>query len=708
MQDPALSTVAEATKNNVDALNGKAWELMVIDSNQVLVLSQQAVRLAESIGYEKGEAEGLRTLGFCHIRHSEHDKAAACLDKAFPLFEALNDLKGQSDIWQYRGIISRCQGDYGNSLDYLFKALAIRERLSDQGDIPLNLYDLGITYKYIGNYSKAMDYLLQSLAEARKKKALLTESYVLNNIGLIYFESSDYYNAMAYFQLSLRLRKLSGDQWGEAGCLDNMGIAYYKLGNHEKALSFCQQSLAITESTGDKKGQANALFHIGKIYFKLKNYEQARLHWLKSQQVREEIHDRKGQVEILFCFSELYCDKEYPDASTQKALKFLNEGLRIAEEIKAKDTLSKIHKGYYQVLKQAGRYQEALLHYERHITLDKEVHSEAMSKKVLDLEISHRIEQALKETEVFKLRNTELAKLNEEIQEQKERTELQRDVLRKALTDLKATQSQLVQSEKMASLGELTAGIAHEIQNPLNFVNNFSEVSEELCSEMEEEAKAGHIDEVLTIASSLKQNLGKISVHGKRADSIVKGMLQHSRTTSGEKQLTNLNALADEFLRLAFYDFQTKNKHFTCTLDTCFDPELEHVEVVAQDIGRVLLNLFNNAFYALQQKQMQFGKGEPYIPTVRVSTKRLESYVEVSVLDNGIGMPESVKQKIFQPFFTTKPTGQGTGLGLSLSYDIITKGHVGQLHVESVEAEYTEFVIQLPMSVATPVQPLVA
>ncbi|WP_181885013.1 tetratricopeptide repeat-containing sensor histidine kinase [Pontibacter diazotrophicus] len=666
---------------------------MVISSNQALALSQEAVRLSEGIAYAKGEAEGLQTLGFCHIRRAEHDNAVSCLEKAFPIFQSLDDLKGQADVWQYKGIIERCQGNYASSLEYLFKALAIREKLSNQEDIPLNLYDLGITYKYLGSYSKALNYLLKSLQEARKVKATLTESYVLNNIGLIYYESNEFNKALSYYQQSLSLRKLSGDRWGEAGCLDNIGTAYYKIGDCAKALAFCQQSLSIAESIGDKKGQANALLHIGSIYLKLGSYEKAQLNWNRSQQIRVEIHDKKGQADVLFSFSELYCDKAYPKADTTKAIEYLDEGLKIGEEIKAKDTLSKIHKGYYKVLKQAERYQEALLHYEKHTALDKEIYSDAMSKKVIDLEITRGIEKSIKEMEAFRRRNKELAQLNEEIQEQKERTELQRDVLRKALTDLKATQSQLVQSEKMASLGELTAGIAHEIQNPLNFVTNFSEVSVEMCAEIEQELDTNQLEEARASLADLVQNLHKIQQHGHRAEAIVKGMLQHSRNSTGQKEETDLNALANEYMRLAYHGLRAKDQSFNTALITRFDEKLHKMKVVPQEIGRVFLNLFNNAFYAVQQKQRQ--SGPEYKPEVRVSTRQLSDKVEVRVHDNGTGIGEKVKEKLFQPFFTTKPCGQGTGLGLSLSYDIITKGHGGKLQVESQEGEYTEFIIQL-------------
>ena len=268
-------------------------------------------------------------------------------------------------------------------------------------------------------------------------------------------------------------------------------------------------------------------------------------------------------------------------------------------------------------------------------------------------------------------------------------------LLENTLTELKQTQQQLIQKEKLASLGELTAGIAHEIQNPLNFVNNFSEVSTELVSELKEKATAGHTEDVLAIADELAQNLQKITHHGGRASNIVKGMLEHSRTTTGERQPTDLNALAEEYLRLAYQGQRAKDKDFNTTLVTDFAPNLDKANVVPQEIGRVLLNLFNNSFYAVQQRAKQGEAG--YEPVLRVSTECTATSMCIRVQDNGTGMPEAVRAKIFQPFFTTKPTGEGTGLGLSLSYDIITKGHGGTLTVESTAGEGTTFTVQLPL-----------
>ncbi|MBS1910109.1 MAG: GHKL domain-containing protein [Bacteroidetes bacterium] len=274
-------------------------------------------------------------------------------------------------------------------------------------------------------------------------------------------------------------------------------------------------------------------------------------------------------------------------------------------------------------------------------------------------------------------------------QKQKAKTEIQN-----AYKELQSTQAQLIQSEKMASLGELTAGIAHEIQNPLNFVNNFSEVSTELVDEMKEELSKSNYEDANAIADDLKQNLEKINHHGKRAGDIVKGMLQHSRTSTGQKELTDINSLCDEYLRLSYHGLRAKDKSFNAEMRTDFDTSLPKINLVSQDIGRVVLNLINNAFYAVNEKKKS--GIEDYNPTVNVSTKKSNDKVEIKVSDNGSGIPEKIKDKIFQPFFTTKPTGSGTGLGLSLSYDIV-KAHGGEIKVNSKEGEGTEFIVQLPV-----------
>ncbi|MFI5159911.1 MAG: sensor histidine kinase [Sphingobacteriales bacterium] len=296
------------------------------------------------------------------------------------------------------------------------------------------------------------------------------------------------------------------------------------------------------------------------------------------------------------------------------------------------------------------------------------------------------------ELKMVAMKNTELEKL---VSERTSEITKQKEELQEALSELQTTQAQLIQSEKMASLGELTAGIAHEIQNPLNFVNNFSEVSAELLDEMEEELAKGDTEEAIAIAADIKKNLEKIMHHGKRADGIVKGMLQHSRASSNVKEPTDINKLADEYLRLAYHGLRAKDKSFNADLVTHFAEGLPMASMVPQDIGRVMLNLFNNSFYATQKKQETAGAA--YKPTVEVSTKVKGKSVEIIVKDNGTGIPEEIRDKILQPFFTTKPTGQGTGLGLSLSYDIVVKAHDGKIDVKSKEGEGSEFIIILPV-----------
>ena len=329
---------------------------------------------------------------------------------------------------------------------------------------------------------------------------------------------------------------------------------------------------------------------------------------------------------------------------------------------------------------------------------------DGLSSETKDI-VLKSLKKADRELEIsnFKLDRTEKVKrttailLEETIDELEQKRKLVEEsnlALEKSLKDLKAAQAQLIQSEKMASLGELTAGIAHEIQNPLNFVNNFSEVSSELIDEAKQEIESGEMGEAKEILNDLKDNLGKITHHGKRASGIVRSMLDHSRTSEGEKVETDINNLCDEYLRLAYHGMRAKDRSFNASIETSFDESIPRLKIIPQDIGRVLLNLINNAFQAVSEmpslKAMSSLNAK-----VEVTTKNIDNGIEITISDNGPGIPQDIKDKIFQPFFTTKPTGQGTGLGLSLSYDII-KSHGGELSVESTPGEGSSFKIVLP------------
>jgi len=322
-------------------------------------------------------------------------------------------------------------------------------------------------------------------------------------------------------------------------------------------------------------------------------------------------------------------------------------------------------------------------------------------------ELFESIKKVDKEIEIisFKLDRTNKVKrttailLEETIDElelKRKAVEDTNSALEKSMEELKSTQAQLIHAEKMASLGELTAGIAHEIQNPLNFVNNFSEVSADLIEEINEEIDAGDMEEIKAIAGDLKHNMEKITHHGQRASKIVKGMLEHSRSGDGNRESTNINELADEYLRLAYHGLRGKDNSFNANFETNLDKNLPEVKVIPQDLGRVLLNLINNAFYAVSTSE-KLGK-DSYDPRVTVTTETLSDQIQVKIKDNGDGISAEIKEKIFQPFFTTKPTGEGTGLGLSLSFDIIKKGHEGNITVKSKQGVGTEFIIVLPIN----------
>ncbi len=436
--------------------------------------------------------------------------------------------------------------------------------------------------------------------------------------------------------------------------------------------------------------------------------------------------DKEGISKSLFDTLKMFPGKL--PGNLNQLLKEVNQDMAKA---KAMGDIKKLRGGYYNLSALdsiRGNYKGAYENYKLYTIYHDSLEKQETEKRELQAKMQYefdkkqaiaKAEQEKKDAEAKRIRNLQyftiaglvmlllvillIALIQWKNNKQKKRVntllQQQNEKVESALTELKSTQAQLIQSEKMASLGELTAGIAHEIQNPLNFVNNFSEVNKELIAELKQEVQNGDLNEIKTIAGDIEANEDKIIHHGRRADAIVKGMLQHSRISTGQKELTDINALCDEYLRLSYHGLRAKDKAFNAEFKTHFDPTIGKINIVPQDIGRVLLNIINNAFYAVNEKQKAC-QAEPvearYEPTVTVSTKKSGNSVFLTVSDNGNGIPHKVIDKIFQPFFTTKPTGQGTGLGLSLSYDIV-KSHGGEITVESRENVGTEFHIKLPV-----------
>jgi two-component system, NtrC family, sensor kinase len=525
-------------------------------------------------------------------------------------------------------------------------------------------HDFGLVLRSTGNNTEAIQQFRICL-EYLDKALPTSNNSAFMNIGAVYLDlnildSALYYErkAIATNHLTYRptMYKYIGDVYFREGEMDSASY-YYHLG---LALSKKQNSLSQTITN---------LIGLAQVHLLLENKDSSLYYAMAFKKGFVELGGNPVKdINISNVYELLY--RAYQLSGQQGSmLKYLQLAFH------TRDSLSK------QRIQNLTKYQN--------LSFGEQIHLEELEKEKLRTQNRIRVYSLITGL-VFILIVAFILYRNAH-QKQKANT-----VLEKTLADLKAAQSQLVHAEKMASLGELTAGIAHEIQNPLNFINNFSEVSGELIDEMNEELDKGEITEVKEIANDIRQNLEKINHHGKRADAIVKGMLQHSRASSGQKEPTDINALADEYLRLSYHGLRAKDKSFNADFRLEADKNLTKVNVVPQDIGRVLLNLINNAFYAVDKKAKQGIEG--FKPVVVITTKKQEDFIVISVKDNGEGVPNEIKDKIFQPFFTTKPTGEGTGLGLSLSYDIVTKGHGGKLNVNSEKGKGTEFIVQLPIN----------
>ncbi|HEY9002970.1 MAG TPA: ATP-binding protein [Mucilaginibacter sp.] len=585
----------------------------------------------------------------------------------------LGEVQALSSIATYQNI----SGDLPGSLKTTFQALPEAMQIKEMHVVASCYNTRGLTYSTMHDYPKSLDNFYAAFHITEKYHYNEIEVTMLNNIARAYLDmnkpdSAYFFTKKAY---DFAVKKKSFKNFGYL--IRNFGIVEFKKGNNEIAIGYYQKAIKDTGSKNDHYLLSECYRRIAEAYQQMHKSDSS-IFYAKNAFENAKIDRNPDQVQR----STTLLTSEYKAVNDYKNAFYYQEVTQ-----QAKDSLFSQQKTLQVqnlVFNEQQRRQEAK---------EKET---AYQNKVRFYTLLGVLGVFVLVAAILLFANSQRKKANSVLKQQNDKIETQRKDLEKTVTDLKNTQRQLIQSEKMASLGELTAGIAHEIQNPLNFVNNFSEVNTELIEEMELEFDKGSITEVRPLISDIKANQQKISQHGKRADFIVKGMLQHSRASTGEKQLTNINVLADEFFKLSFHGLRAKDKSFNAEMVTHFDPALPKVNVVQQDIGRVLLNLINNAFYAVNQKAKT--AGTDYKPVVELSTTHTDDHIEIKVRDNGNGIPESIKDKIMQPFFTTKPTGEGTGLGLSLSYDIIVKGHNGKINIESKEGEGSEFIIDLPLA----------
>jgi len=610
------------------------------------------------------------------------DSASFYIERDLPLARKLQLKLWEADALDLMGLISSIQGNYVKAMRSFNEALQIVESKECE--------------KNIWNISK---FTSSGMPEFARLSMLGT---IQSDVAGIYSTSGNYDKQLNTIQDCIKTATGINDNTLLSQAFMNMGGKFLRENGLDSALISFRKSLDYSTLAGYKKYRSSNYNSIGRIYLRQNLYELALENFLNALRSGKEQNNNSSIGESYVLMSNYYNKTGKNDSALYYAklglAKSQNTG-QVRDVIGSYSSLVHIYKDQNRpdsallYLQLANTVKDSLLGLEKikqlqNIGFDEQLRLQELEKESLQTKSKIRIYSLLGGLGILLIVAVLLFRNNR----QKQRSN---KVLESTLTNLKATQSQLIQSEKMASLGELTAGIAHEIQNPLNFVNNFSDVNGELLTEMKDELSKGKIEDAIALANTVIENQSKINHHGKRADTIVKGMLQHSRSSNGIKEPTDINTLCDEYLRLAYHGLRAKDSSFNAITKTDFDNSIGQINIIPQDISRVILNLINNAFYAVDEKKKSGDSN--YKPTVSISTKKTNGSVEIKVNDNGNGIPQKVLDKIFQPFFTTKPTGQGTGLGLSLSYDII-KAQGGEIKVDTKENEGTEFTIQLPVT----------
>ena len=645
---------------------------------------------SKALSFRKGETDSYNVLGNAWQTKGNFDKALDFYNKAYTLAQKIKYVKALPGLLGNIALVYLNQGNYAVALQKFYASLKAAEAVNDKLVIRSSFNNIGTIHFYQGKMEEAEIAYQKTLVISRNLADTTGMITAYNNMGEVNLEQNDPSKALVNLTVAYELASKKNLPDMLVAVNNTLGDSYYRLDSLQKAVGFFESALTLSRQLGNARATCKALIGLAKVLTKQGLLKDALAIGREGLAKAQEM----GQVQLLRDANKVVADIYEKMSQGGAALLYYKQSVLYADSLVSieSDRAATNYKAEYEFSKKELEFQRKELQ-QRWLIFS------ALAALLTLLIILWIISRSRKRLSIT---YKDLQQKNVIIEGQKKRAE-------ETLSQLKATQVQLIQAEKMASLGELTAGIAHEIQNPLNFVNNFSEVSNELIDELKDERQkaAGERDQQLEdeILNDIAQNLEKINHHGKRADAIVKGMLQHSNSSgSTTKEPTDINKLADEYLRLAYHGFRAKDKSFNATLKTDFDESIGKINIIPQDIGRVLLNLINNAFYAASlpsPDKIGINEGgfpdsdNNKTPTVWVSSKKNGNKVLISVIDNGHGIPQNILDKIFQPFFTTKPSGQGTGLGLSLSYDII-KAHGGNITVDTSD-NGTVFLIELPI-----------
>ena len=649
----------------------------------LILLDGQAERSLK-IRYAYGAVETNKILGNAWQTKGNFDKALKYYNEAYVLAKK-NDLeKSIPSILNNIGLIGLNQGNYPEALQKFYETLEAAKTINDSFLIGSALNNIATVDFYLGKMNEADIAYQQTLAIAGGRNDTMRIIIAYNNIGEVNLAQNKSTEALENFKKGFKIALLKNSPELLVMTMINLANTYLEIDSFSQSITYFENALRISKQNDYALEATKTYVGLAKAQLKMKLLKPALANGLEGIDRAQEM----GQTQLLRDANKIVADIYEQSGEGMNALKHFKLYMTYSDSLNnvANVRTAANEKANYRISQKQKEFEKATLQ-QKWVMLSALV--AAISLGIILFIIAYNKRR-------LKLKNKDLEYKNEIINNQKEE-------VTETLEKLKSTQAQLIQSEKMASLGILTAGIAHEIQNPLNFVNNFSEVSNELMDEMNEEIVKENYEDAKQIANEVKQNLEKITHHGKRADAIVKGMLQHSRTGNGIKEPTDINALCNEYLKLSLNGFQAKlpslNRRVPIQINTDFDNTIGKLNIIPQEIGRVLLNLFNNACYAVNKKQKETVNNELalYKPTISVTTIKNSGRIEIRIADNGNGIPENIINKIFQPFFTTKSTGEGTGLGLSLSYDII-KAHGGDLLVESKAGEGCLFIISLPLT----------
>ena len=675
----------------------------------------RSLAIREEMGHKRDIAISLNNIGSLLKRQGKYDEAMEYFERSLALKEEIGNKRGAATSLNNIGEIYLNQSNYDEALVYFERSLAIDEEIGNTDGVASSEIAIGLVHLRKGDYNEVFEHFFRALELKEQVNDQKGIAYVYNSLGVAYEKQGKLDDALAFFHQSREMNEEIGNQAGIASAYNNLGKVYKVKGDHDRAFDYFSRSLSIREGLLDERGKSKVFSNIGSLFYEQGDFQQALLYFDRALNIDRDLGDKSSMVEQLNSLSTVFLELE----QFNDALLSTDEALAIADSIGALPLIRDVQAKRVEIFESLGNYADALVAHKAAKAAHDSMFNSNSQLVIAELQEQYRTKQQLQQIKLLEQKRQierlwlgvliggvvlfgALAFVGYRGYTVKKHSLAELDT---AHARLKKTQDQLIQQEKMASLGQLTAGIAHEIKNPLNFVNNFAQIAavqaeeiEEILEEEKDGINAENAEELSALLDELKLNAHKINEYGQRADGIIQSMLEHSRMSGGERQVIGLNKFVDECVNMSYHGMLVRDQGHIVDLVRDYSGNVGNVVVQPQEMGRVLINLLENAFDAVSERRL-IANGD-YAPQVNVFTREKEGYAEIVVSDNGMGIPQPIQEKIFEPFFTTKPSGAGTGLGLSLSYDIVVQGHGGTLLVESEELRGSTFVIRLPERIA--------